>query len=158
MLEAPAQVQENPSDPFTNGGGPANLSMLGAVLPTVYRGAGYAETSAAQFARIGHTSALHRSGRTSDGRPIHLRIDGPGFDAMDTTTGRNTPKLQFSGFFPSADFFADLRRNLGAVDLLEEFNLDEEDHGLERFSTATRRQNFLIPPRRHRAFPLIELT
>jgi len=44
------------------------------------------------------------------------------------------------------------------VDLLEEFQLDEEDHGLERFSTATRRQNFLIPPRRHRAFPLIELT
>jgi hypothetical protein len=29
--------------------------------------------------------------------------------------------------------------------------------GLERFLTATRRQNFLIPPRRHRAFPLVEL-
>jgi hypothetical protein len=27
----------------------------------------------------------------------------------------------------------------------------------ERFLTATRRQNFLIPPRRHRAFPLVEL-
>jgi hypothetical protein len=158
MLEAPAQVQENPSDPFTNGGGPANLSMLGAVLPTVYRGAGYAETSAAQFARIGHTSALHRSGRTSDGRPIHLRIDGPGFDAMDTTTGRNTPKLQFSGFFPSADFFATLRANQGSVDLLTKYNLQEDDHGLERFITATRRQNFLIPPRRNRSFPLIDLT
>ena len=32
-----------------------------------------------------------------------------------------------------------------------------EDNGLERFLTATRRQNFLIPPRRHRAFPLTEL-
>ncbi len=32
------------------------------------------------------------------------------------------------------------------------------DNGLERFSSAMRRQNFLIPPRRHRAFPLLELT
>jgi hypothetical protein len=55
---------------------------------------------------------------------------------MDTTTGRNTPKLQFSGFFPSADFFADLRRNTGAVGLLQQFNLAEGDHGLERFITA----------------------
>jgi len=31
-------------------------------------------------------------------------------------------------------------------------------NGLERFITATRRQNFLIPPRRNRAFPLVELT
>ena len=29
--------------------------------------------------------------------------------------------------------------------------------GLERFLTATRRQNFLVPPRRNRAFPLVEL-
>lgn len=35
---------------------------------------------------------------------------------------------------------------------------DSEDDGLERFITATRRQNFLIPPRRNRAFPLRELT
>jgi hypothetical protein len=28
---------------------------------------------------------------------------------------------------------------------------------LERFMTATRRQNFLVPPRRHRAFPMLEL-
>jgi hypothetical protein len=34
----------------------------------------------------------------------------------------------------------------------------DDDNGLERFITATRRQNFLVPPRRHRAFPLLELT
>jgi len=118
----------------------------------------FKDTLYQQFARIGHLSALHRSGRTADGRPIHLRIDGPGFGTLDTTTGRNTAKLQFSGFFPSADFFATLRSSQGSVDLLEQFNLDEEDHGLERFITSTRRQNFMIPPRRHRAFPLLELT
>ena len=31
-------------------------------------------------------------------------------------------------------------------------------NGLERFLTTTRRQNFLVPPRRHRAFPLTEFT
>jgi hypothetical protein len=34
----------------------------------------------------------------------------------------------------------------------------DEDDGLERFISATRRQNFLCPPRRHRSFPLLELT
>jgi hypothetical protein len=158
MFESPSQVAEDPNDPFTDGGGPRNLGTRGAFLPNRFRGAGYARQSAQQFARMGHISQLHRSGRTTDGRPIHLRIDGPGFDAMDTTTGRNTPKLQFSGFFPSADFFAALRRNQASVDLLDEFDLEEEDHGIERFITATRRQNFLIPPRRHRAFPLVEFT
>ena len=156
MFESPSQVAEDPTDPFTDGGGPRNLSTRGAFLPNVFRGAGYARQSAQQFGRMGHISQLHRSGRTSDGRPIHLRIDGPGFDAMDTTTGRNTPKLQFSGFFPTSDFFAQLRRSQASVDLLDEFALEEEDHGLERFITATRRQNYLIPPRRHRAFPLVE--
>ena len=157
MFESPQQV-EQASDPFLNGGGPTNLSKRGAFLANVFHGSDAAQKSAQQFARIGHLSALHRSGRTADGRPIHLRIDGPGFDALDTTNNRPTPKLQFSGFFPSADFFARLRTSQGSVDLLQQFNLDEDDHGLERFITATRRQNFLIPPRRHRAFPLIELT
>ena len=31
------------------------------------------------------------------------------------------------------------------------------DTGLDQFIAATRRQNFLVPPRRHRAFPLLEL-
>jgi hypothetical protein len=34
--------------------------------------------------------------------------------------------------------------------------MDGPGNGPERFITATRRQNFLVPPRRHRAFPLAE--
>jgi hypothetical protein len=158
MFTIPAALPEDAIDPFLDGGGPRNLNTRGAFVRNVFQGSGAARDHAIQFARIGHNDGLQRSSRTADGRPIHLRIDGPGFDAMDTTNGRNTPKLQFSAFLPSADFFANMRRNVGAVDLLEQFNLDEEDHGIERFLTATRRQNFLIPPRRHRAFPLIELS
>ncbi|HEY2698037.1 MAG TPA: hypothetical protein VGJ45_21435 [Pseudonocardiaceae bacterium] len=59
---------------------------------------------------------------------------------------------------PSADFFTTMRSNQAAQDLSKQFAIDQNDNGLERFITATRRQNYLVPPRRHRAFPLIELT
>ncbi|GAA3435343.1 hypothetical protein [Kutzneria kofuensis] len=85
----PPRRRAEPNDPFYNGGGPTNLKMLGAVVRNEFHGAGYAEQSARQLQRMGHLSTLQRSGRTADGRPIHQRIDGPGFDAMDTTTGRD---------------------------------------------------------------------
>jgi hypothetical protein len=50
-----------------------------------------------------------------------------------------------------------MRRNQASVDLQQQFAIPDEDNGLERFLTATRRQNFLCPPRRHRAFPLREM-
>ncbi|OLB80311.1 MAG: hypothetical protein AUI14_07145 [Actinobacteria bacterium 13_2_20CM_2_71_6] len=77
-------------------------------------------------------------------RPLHLRLAGPGLDGMDVPGGASQPKLQFAMFVPTAEVFATLRR---AVPVGE----------LERLLTATRRQNFLVPPRRHRAFPLLEL-
>jgi hypothetical protein len=85
-------------------------------------------------------------------------MDGPGFDGLDVPGGANTAKLQFTVFVPSSDFFATMRRNAASLDLQEEFDIDEDENGLERFLTATRRQNFLAPPRRHRAFPLVEFT
>lgn len=117
--------------------------------------------------RMGHVSALQQSSRANDGTPIHIRMDGPGFDSMDVPGGSNQPKLQFSVFVPSAEFFRVMRVNAGALQF-QTFEagfggsptgtVDSEDNGLERFLTATRRQNFLIPPRVHRAFPLVELT
>jgi hypothetical protein len=154
----------NPGSPFSNGGGPS-------FLPNDFRGAGDALANASGNGtlngehRIGHLSALQRSSRAADGTPIHLRMDGPGFDSMDVPPGvpipwgsRNVPKLQFTVFVPTADFFATMRRNQASLDLQNQFGVDLTDNGLERFLTATRRQNFLIPPRRHRAFPLLELT
>jgi hypothetical protein len=85
-------------------------------------------------------------------------MDGPGFDAMDVPGGGELPKLQFTIFVPSAEFFTTLRVHQASLDLQNNFGVSPKSNGLERFITATRRQNFLIPPRRHRAFPLIELT
>jgi len=144
-------------DQFTNGGGPS-------FLDNKFQGTGDAATSAQGVGtpgnehRIGHLSGLQRSSRAADGTPIHVRMDGPGFDTMDVPGGGSQPKLQFTVFVPSADFFATMRRNQASPDLVAQFNVANTDNGLERFITATRRQNFLAPPRRHRAFPLVVLT
>jgi hypothetical protein len=142
-------------DQFTNGGGPA-------ILDNTFQGPQDAAANAAGTNtyqgehRLGHLSALQRSSRAADGTPIHIRADGPGFDSLDVPDGSTQPKLHFCVFVPTAEFFATLRRNQASLDLQKANNVDPSDNGLERFITATRRQNFLIPPRRHRAFPLLE--
>jgi hypothetical protein len=155
-FHAPNLVPGN-KDQFTDGGGPS-------LLPNQNRGPHYAEKTAAGIGtnggeqRMGHLSCLQRSSRAADGTPIHLRMDGPGFDTMDVPGGGSLPKLQFTIFVPTAQFFETLRIHQASLDLQNEFGVSPRANGLERFITATRRQNFLIPPRRHRAFPLIELT
>jgi hypothetical protein len=147
---------------FANGGGPAFLPNQFKGTADAARSAAGIETlavaagSAATQHRMGHLSCLQRSSRTADGRPIHLRNDGPGFDSMDVPDGTKQPKLQFMVFVPTADFFRVMRVNQASLDLQAKFHVDPDDNGLERFITATRRQNFLIPPRRHRAFPFAE--
>jgi hypothetical protein len=154
------------SDQFTNGGGPAFIN-------NVFQGTG--------APRIGHEEALQQVSRAPDGTPLHLRMDGPGFDSMDVpafntagtasavsdgvfaTPGTSVPagsnqfKLQFLMFVPTAQLFASMRNAAAAQKLAQQFDVDPGDNGLEQFITATRRQNFLVPPRRHRSFPLVEL-
>jgi hypothetical protein len=161
MFHSP-QINNGNADQLTDGGGPS-------FLPTQNRGPNYARQTAQGIGtnvdpetgqrerRIGHLSALQRSSRAADGTPLHIRIDGPGFDNMDVPGGASQPKLEFSAFFPTADFFATMRSNAGAQDLARQFDVENDENGLERFITATRRQNYLIPPRRNRAFPLIEI-
>jgi hypothetical protein len=163
MFTSP-QISNGNTDQLTNGGGPA-------FLPNNFKGVNEASRTAQGIGtnpdannpgqnehRIGHEAALQRSSRAADGTPIHIRMDGAGFDGLDVPGGANTAKLQFTVFVPTADFFNLMRRNGAAVDLQTQFDVDEDENGLERFMTATRRQNFLSPPRRHRAYPLIEFT
>ncbi len=93
-----------------------------------------------------HVRAANRAAVLAQGRPLHQRVAGPGYDSMDVPDGRPRPKLQLSLFVPTAGHFRRMREDLAAHD------------GLERFVTTTRQQNYLVPPRRHRAFPLLELT
>lgn len=141
---------------FANGGGPA-------ALPNVFAGTRQAEYEAEGTRtydgqpHIGHTTAIQRTSRSAAGTPMHIRADGPGFDALDVPDGSAQPKLHFAIFVPTAQFFATMRRSQASPDLAQRFSVPARNLGLERFLTATRRQNFLVPPRRNRAFPLVEL-
>ena len=170
------------ADQYTSGGGPAFVSN---VFQGTAAAAAGARDSAGVFApgnqtlnamftgepRIGHEAALQQVSRAADGTPMHIRADGPGLDGLDVPAFTTYPgqaslpagsaqfKLQFLIYVPTADFFARMRTAQAAQSLQKQFlSGSDDDNGLERFITATRRQNFLVPPRRNRAFPLIELT
>jgi hypothetical protein len=145
------------ADQFTNGGGPAFFDNAFQGVDDALHNAKGVNTLNSEH-RMGHLAALQRSSRAADGTPIHIRMDGPGYDSMDVPNGSSQPKLQFTAFVPTAEFFATMRRNQASLDLVKAHNVTDENNGLERFITATRRQNFLVPPRRHRAFPLLELS
>ncbi|HEX3875048.1 MAG TPA: hypothetical protein VHW26_12925, partial [Solirubrobacteraceae bacterium] len=151
----PPAAQGN-ADQFTDGGGPA-------FLQNTFRNPGDAALNAsgtdtpAGAHRLGHLTALQRSSRAPDSTPLHVRADGAGLDTMDVPDRSLQPKLQFAMFVPTADLFATLRRDQASLDLVDELGVAPGHAGIERFITTTRRQNFLVPPRRHRAFPLVEL-
>jgi hypothetical protein len=171
------------ADQFTNGGGPAFINNVfqgtTAALLQAQDSAGLFtpanQTLSATFTgepRVGHEEALQQVSRAPDGTPLHIRADGPGLDAMDVPAFRTFPgsdgtdvpagsnqfKLQFLMYVPTADLFAQMRTAAAAQQFQQQFlGGEDDDNGLERFITATRRQNFLVPPRRHRAFPLVEL-
>jgi hypothetical protein len=87
-------------------------------------------------------------------RPERLPGNGPGFDDLNVPDSSNQPKFPFSAFAPTAEFFQSTVQGLdGSYPEIA----DAAENDLERFSTAGGRQNFLIPSRTHRAFPLLEL-
>ena len=159
------------ADQYTNGGGPAYINNVfqgtGSAEAEARDTAGtFTSANATENAtftgegRVGHIDALQRVSRAADTTPLHVRNDGPGLDSMDVPAFRTFPgsggvdvpagskqfKLQFLVFVPTADFFASMRTSQAAQDLQHEFlDNDDDDQGLERFITATRRQNFLAP-------------
>jgi hypothetical protein len=175
---------QDPVDPFTNGGG--NGAAVGdlatqrqsAFLPNPFYGPDDQVTNFDPFVtshrkyRVGHLSGLQRSSRAPDGTPLHIRNDGPGLSALDVPGALAQPTLEFTIFVPTAEFFRVMRVNSASLDYVKAGQgggtavsvppgveaADAEDDGLERFTQATRRQNFLVPPRRHRSFPLLEQT
>ena len=46
--------------------------------------------------------------------------DGAGYDNLDVPDGSNQPKLQFTAFVPTGDFFNTMRKNQASLDLVAE--------------------------------------
>lgn len=144
-------------DQFTDGGGPTYLANPFVGNDDAVRGArGIGVPD--RRPRLGHVASLQRVSRTPDGVPLHVRVDGAGFDAIDSPDGSRLPKLHFSMYVATSDLFANMRKASASLDLVHRYGVQDRDDGIERFLTATRRQNFLSPPRSHRAFPLLEFS
>jgi hypothetical protein len=82
--------------------------------------------------------------------PFEFSADGP-------VNPIPVPGVHFIGFAPSAQLFEKIRKEMEGVDLQKKYNLPNENTGFTKFLVTTHRQNYLEPPRAHRAFPLAEL-
>ncbi|MGH9044176.1 MAG: DUF7405 family protein [Acidimicrobiales bacterium] len=65
--------------------------------------------------------------------------------------------VHFIGMGPSSQHFHLMRKEMDSPGLAEEHNLPDENVGFTDFLVNTHRQNFCLPPRAHRSFPLAEL-
>lgn len=136
----------------------------------------------ATHARIGHSGSIQPSSRLAEdvtgpdgtaypkGTAVPQRadfntLDNPFFWTADPEGDRWSDEpsagLHFAVFNPSSD---DFRRNRLAMDGVMpdgttlEFGRQSRGQGFNIVLQTTHRQNFLVPPRSHRSFPLAELS
>jgi hypothetical protein len=104
---------------------------------------------------IGHNESVQRGSRSPEGQALQLRVD---FNTMDALDGpAPAPGLHFLAFTAGSPIFHQIRRSMDAADVAQQYGIVNQANGINAFLHVTRRQNFLVPPRAHRAFPLIEL-
>ena len=116
------------------------------------------ELDAQQRGVIGHNEAVQRGSRTREGQALQLRVDFNTLDAMDVEDETvAVPGVHFLAFTPGAPIFHRSRLGMDDPNLAAQHGVEAKANGINAFIRATRRQNFLAPPRAHRAFPLLEL-
>jgi hypothetical protein len=110
----------------------------------------------AQHARVlGHNEAIQRGSRSEEGQALQLRADFNTMDSLDGSTAG--PGVHFLTFTAGSQIFHRGRMAMDATSVEQGYGLAPTANGINAFIRATRRQNLLVPPRRHRAFPLLEL-
>jgi hypothetical protein len=159
--------------PVTYPNGTAQVATAAQVKADALKGvAGH--NSALQTATRLSADTIDNYGRyRSKGTPVPARED---FNTLDNpfqwfadadgtvqTPAANQPGLHFAVFVPSSRKFHTARLAMDGVlpdgtDLrAAPYNLDPKTMGINSTMQATHRQNFLVPPRAHRSFPLAEL-
>jgi hypothetical protein len=113
---------------------------------------------------VGASGAVYGPGTAIPHRADFNTLDNPFFWSADPSRDlmNETPAagVHFVVFNPSSDDFA--RARLAMDGVLPDgtklpFGLHDRGQGFNSILTTTHRQNFLVPPRRHRSFPLVEL-
>ena len=136
--------------------------------------AGDVHADLAKFGGVGHSATLQTVTRlqadTRDaygvlrprGTAIVQRADFNTLDnpfAQPATGASPAAGVHFVAFAPTTGLFNRARRAMdGALGGGSTLGLDPRDRalGFNRFVHATHRQNFVVPPRQHRSFPLAE--
>jgi hypothetical protein len=132
---------------------------------------------------LGHNAALQQATRLSTavtdnygrswpkGTPVPIREDfntidnpfawtsNPSRDRFSTTGAAG---MHFVAFTPASSKFHAARNAMDGVlpdgtNLRTAYNLDDTEIGINAAIRASHRQNYIIPPRGHRSFPLVEL-
>jgi hypothetical protein len=110
---------------------------------------------------------LRRKGTAVPVREDFNTLDNPftwytDADGTVKTPTANQPGLHFAVFVPMSSRFHVARQAMDGVlpngtNLRTEYGLTDQQIGINSSMRATHRQNFLVPPRARRAFPLVEL-
>lgn len=115
------------------------------------------------LSRVGENTTTAYGQRLEKGTVFFLRqdfntVENPfGFWSDGPVSAEPAPAVHFVGFGPSAQHFELMRTEMDSPDLKAEHHLPDDNIGFTGVLETSHRQNYLLPPRVHRAFPLAEL-
>jgi hypothetical protein len=147
--------------------GPAQVSNRADVLADAARGPGGHNSLLQQATRLGADRTDAYGTLRPVGTPVPVREDFNTLDQPFTSSSnptrdqwnatQNRPGLHFVVFVPTSGRFHTARNAMDGV--LPDGTVvgTPRGNGINAMLTTTHRQNFLVPPRTHRSFPLAEL-
>jgi hypothetical protein len=162
------RVQPN-GTPVTVPNGPAQISTMDQVKADAQKGLLGHNALLQQAARLGAVTYDNYGRRWPQGTSVPLRedfntLDNPFFwYANGTPSGAspapNQPGMHFVAFLPGHHLFHKARMAMDGV-MPDGTNfrgsVSDQNMGINSRMHATHRQNYVIPPRRNRSFPLVE--
>jgi hypothetical protein len=158
------------ADTVTIPNGPAQTSTMAQVKQDAITGDKVLGHNALlqQAARLGATTYDNYGRRRTAGTSVPLRedfntLDDPFAWAPGGVGPANKPGMHFVAFLPGHHLFHRARMAMDGVMpdgtnfRNPPYSIPDKDNGINSRMRASHRQNFVIPPRRHRSFPLVEL-
>jgi len=111
------------------------------------------ESDAREYGRVGHAQKAARANRDADGNVRLLRRHFESTD--DIGSDQQVASLHFPSLQRRVSEFEAVRRAMNGTDLTEVTPAIRQrvNNGILEYIFVRRRGNFLVPPRRHRAFP-----
>jgi hypothetical protein len=148
--------------------GPAQVSTMAQVKQDAASGVLGHNALLQQAARLGATVYDNYGRRRAQGTSVPLRedfntLDDPFSWAPGGVGPTNKPGMHFVAFLPGHHLFHRARLAMDGVmpdgtNFREPpYSISDENNGINSRMRASHRQNYVIPPRRNRSFPLVEL-